>query len=95
MGAPPGRGPVGPTETSVAQATAADVQVNISHLRDDLKLTKAQQVLFDAYVDKVFTGGSDSTLPNPNPRVVITDDIPYHEYFYLRRNFPGYFSFLL
>jgi hypothetical protein len=28
-------------------------------LRDDLKLTKAQQILFDAYVDRITTLGDD------------------------------------
>ena len=43
----------------MAQATAADLQMNITRLREDLKLTKAQQILFDAYVDKITTLGDD------------------------------------
>jgi hypothetical protein len=43
----------------MAQAAAADLQMNISRLREDLKLTKAQQILFDAYVDKITTLGDD------------------------------------
>ena len=33
--------------------------MNITRLRDDLKLTKAQQTLFDAYVDKMTSLGDD------------------------------------
>ena len=58
MGAPPGRAPGGPAETSVARA-AADLQMNITRLRDDLKLTNAQQILFDAYVEKITSLGDD------------------------------------
>ena len=58
MGSPPGRAPGGPAKSSMAQAEA-DLQMNITRLRDDLKLTKAQQILFDAYVDKITTLGDD------------------------------------
>ena len=59
MGGPPGRAPGGHAETSMPQGAAADLQMNIARLRDDLKLTKAQQILFDAYVDKITTLGDD------------------------------------
>jgi spermidine synthase len=62
--------------------------------REDLMEWAGNENL-ENYARKVFTGGNNSTIPNPNPRVVITDEIPYNEYFYLRRNFPGTFSFLL
>ena len=58
MGGPPGRGPGAPAKSSMAQAEA-DLQMNITRLRDDLKLTKAQQTLFDAYVDKITSLGDD------------------------------------
>jgi len=59
MGGPQGRGPGGPAEASMAQAAAADLQMTITRLRDDLKLAKAQQILFDAYVDKITNLGDD------------------------------------
>ena len=59
MGGPPGRAPVGSAETSMAKAAAAELQMNIARLRDDLKLTKAQQILFDAYVDNIAALGDD------------------------------------
>ena len=43
----------------MAQAVAAELEMNITRLRDDLKLTKAQQILFDAYVDRITTLGDD------------------------------------
>jgi len=59
MGGPPGRGSGGPAEKSMAQVAAAELQMNIASLRGDLKLSKAQQSLFDTYVDKVTTLGDD------------------------------------
>ena len=59
MGGPPGRAPGGHAETSMPQGAAVDLQMNIARLRDDLKLTKAQQILFDAYVDKIMSLGDD------------------------------------
>jgi hypothetical protein len=59
MGGPPSRAPDGAAETSMAKAAAAELQMNITRLRDDLKLTKAQQVLFDKYVERITTLGDD------------------------------------
>ncbi len=44
------------------------------------------------YVDYVFSGGKDVPIPDADRRIVITDDIPYNEYFFLRQTFPKYFQ---
>jgi hypothetical protein len=59
MGSPPGRPPSAPAEASMAKAAAADLQMNIARLRDDLKLTKGQEFMFDTYVDKITALGDD------------------------------------
>lgn len=57
----------------------------------DLMEWAPQGVSILDYVKPIFTGGSDVRLTDMNPGIVITDDTPFNEYFYLRRTFPKYF----
>ena len=49
--------------------------MNITRLRDDLKLTKAQRILFDAYVDKITTLGDDIQRSKVTLRSTINVDL--------------------
>jgi spermidine synthase len=59
--------------------------------RDDLMEWAPEGVSLEQYAKPVFTGGSDNYFAMPNPEIIITDDNPFNEYFYLRRTFPQLF----
>lgn len=57
--------------------------------RADIMEWAAPGQSFEDYTEPYFMNSYDAHFPNPDKRIVITDDCPYNEYYYMRFYYPN------